>query len=117
MRKRHNYKNLKIWSVGLEIAFRISELIENFPKHERFALSSRMSRCATSIASNIAEGSARSNNSFKVFIDYSLGSSFELSTQLLLAKHKNYITEEEMRAIESQIEECQRMTMSFQNKL
>lgn len=91
MAKRHNYKNLKIWQLGLEIANNISDVLMKFPKHERYDLCSQLSRCSISIPSNIAEGSARTDKSFKIFIDYSLGSSFELGTQLLVANHRNYI--------------------------
>ncbi len=43
--KRHNYKKLKIWLLGLEIANDISDLLINFPNHERYDLSSQISRC------------------------------------------------------------------------
>lgn len=115
--KRHNYKNLKIWSLGLEIANMISDLIEKFPTHERFDLSSQLSRCSISIPSNIAEGSARTDKHFSHFLDISLGSSFELGTQLLIALHRKYITEENLITLEKKIEEFQRMTMGFQNSL
>ena len=86
---RHNYKNLKIWQLGIEIANNISDILLEFPKHERYDLSSQLSRCSVSIPSKIAEGSARTDKSFSHFIDISLGSSFELIRQLLVAKHKN----------------------------
>ncbi len=38
--RRHNYKNLKIWSLGLAIAYDISDFVKTFPKHERFDLTS-----------------------------------------------------------------------------
>ncbi len=91
--RRHNYKNLKIWKVGLEIAKEVSDHIEKFPKHERYDLTSQISRCSISIPSNISEGSSRTNKSFSHFIDIALGSSFELGTQLLIAEHKKYIKE------------------------
>jgi len=114
---RHNYKNLKIWQLGIEIANDISDVLLNFPKHERFALSSQLSKCSVSIPSNIAEGSARTDKSFSHFIDISLGSSFELITQLMVAKHRKYINESVFNQLENKIEEFQRMTMSFQNGL
>ncbi|UQD56572.1 four helix bundle protein [Flavobacterium sp. K5-23] len=114
---RHNYKNLKIWQIGIEIANDVSDLLLEFPKHERFDLSSQLSRCSVSIPSNIAEGSSRTDKSFSHFIDISLGSSFELITQLLVAKHRKYINEEKFNKIETKIEEFQRMTMGFQNGL
>jgi len=81
--KRHNYKNLKIWNLGIVIADEFFIIVKTFPKHERFDLSSQMNRCSISIPSNIAEGSARIDKSFSHFLDISLGSSFELGTQLL----------------------------------
>lgn len=89
--KGHSYKKLKIWIMGLEISKDISDIIVEFPKHERFDLSSQISRCSISTPSNIAEGSARTDKFFSHFIDISLGSPFELSTQLLIAHHKKYI--------------------------
>lgn len=76
-----------------------------------------MDRCSISIPSNIAEGSSRTNKSFRHYIDISLGSSFELQTQLLLASHRKYISTELTQELENKIEEFQRMTMSFQNIL
>lgn len=91
---RHNYKNLKVWQLGIEIANDISDILLEFPKHERYDLSSQMSRCSVSIPSNIAEGSSRTDKSFSHFVDIALGSSFELITQLIVAKHRKYIDEE-----------------------
>ncbi|MDC0092594.1 four helix bundle protein [bacterium] len=42
-KQRHNYKNLKIWKLGLEIFNDVSDLLLNFPEHERFELSSQIS--------------------------------------------------------------------------
>lgn len=67
--------------------------------------------------SNIAEGSARTDKSFIAFIDYAIGSSFELGTQLLIAKHRGYINEENLDKFEKNLVEWQKMTMSFQNRL
>jgi len=115
--KRHNYKNLKIWQLALEIANNISDILLNFPKHEKYSLNSQISRCSISIPSNIAEGSARTDKSFSHFLDVSLGSSFELLTQLHIAQHRNYISQEVFNQLENKIEEFQRMTMAFQNNL
>ncbi|MFG6685539.1 four helix bundle protein [Mariniflexile sp. HNIBRBA6329] len=116
-RKRHNYKNLRIWQLGLEITNDISDILIEFPKHERYDLSSQMSRCSVSIPSNIAEGSAKTDKSFSNYLDISLGSSFELGTQLLVANHRKYINADILKKLENKIEEFQRMTMGFQNGL
>jgi len=116
-RLRHNYKNLKIWQLGLEIANDVSDLLVEFPNHEKYVLSSQMSSSSVSIPSNVAEGSSRTDKSFIHFLDIALGSSFELGTQLLIAHHRKYINPEQLEKIEKKNEEFQKMSMSFQNTL
>ncbi|KGO87630.1 S23 ribosomal protein [Flavobacterium rivuli WB 3.3-2 = DSM 21788] len=115
--KRHNFKKLKIWQMAMEIAKIVLDVTDTFPSHEKFGLKSQMDRCSISMPSNIAEGSSRTNKSFRHFIDIALGSSFELQTQLLLAQHRKYVSEETTESLENKIEEFQRMTMGFQNTL
>jgi four helix bundle protein len=115
--KRHNFKKLKIWQMSMELSKTIFELTSNFPSSEKFGLITQMQRCSVSMPSNIAEGSSRTNKSFCHFLDISLGSSFELQTQLLLAYHRKYLSAEDSNQIEIKIEEFQKATMSFQNKI
>lgn len=117
IRKRHNYKNLKIWQLGIEIVDYVFSLMKDFPLEEKFGLSSQISKSSVSIPSNIAEGSSRTEKSFSHFIDISLGSSFELETQLIIVFKRNYIKKEQLTKIQEKIEEFQKMTMGFQNKL
>lgn len=74
--------------MGLDISKRISDILDTFPKHERYDLTSQMSRCSISMPSNVSEGSARSDKAFSNHLDIAIGSSFELGTQLLIAAHK-----------------------------
>ena len=114
---RHNYKKLKIWQLGLEISKNIYDILSDCPTHEKYDLSAQLSRCSSSITSNISEGSTSTDKSFSHFIDISLGSSFELGTQLLIASHKKYINIETLKTLEDKLEEFQKMTMGFQNNL
>ena len=115
--KRHNFKKLKIWQMSIELAKTILDITDTFPVSEKYGLKSQMDRCSISMPSNIAEGSSRTDKSFSHFIDIALGSSFELITQLIVAKHRKYINETIFNQLEIKIEEFQRMTMSFQNGL
>ena len=83
-----------------------------------YGLSNQLQRCAVSIASNIAEGSAR--NSDKHFVQYletALGSSFEWETQLICAKDLEYtddvIFEKNLKAIQK----LQAMISNFKKTL
>ncbi len=101
----------------MEIAEEVFNLIENFPPEERYGLTSQMSRCSISIPSNLAEGSARSDKSFSNYIDISLGSSFELQTQIEIAFKRNYINKENYNNLDKRLNEFQKMTIVFQRNL
>lgn len=101
----------------MELSKTVLDLTDSFPSHEKFGLKNQMDRSSVSIPSNIAEGSSRTSKSFSHFIDVALGSSFELHTQVLLANHRKYISDEVTADVEAKIEEFQRMTMGFQNTL
>jgi len=112
-RKRHNHRNLKIWQLGTEIMKDIYDLTSTFPKKEDYRLTSQLTGSAVSMPSNIAEGSARTDKAFINYLDISLGSSYELGTQLIAAKHAKYITDDEYEKINDKNSEFQRMTLGF----
>ena len=114
---KHNFKNLKTWILSIEIASDLHNITLEFPKNEVYGLISQMNRAAVSIPSNIAEGSNRENTHFKHFLNISLGSSFELQTQLLIAIQNKYLTEEKGLEVENKIIEFQKMTTGFISKL
>ncbi len=114
---RHNFKNMKIWILAMEIAADTHRVCQTFPKTEVYGLVSQMNRCSISMPSNIAEGSSRSNKQFQYFLNISLGSSYELQTQLLIAFQNGYIKEETVITIENKIIEFQKMISGFISKL
>lgn len=115
---KHNFKNLNIWKLAIELANQIYSVTELFPKSEEFGLKSQIRRCCVSIASNIAEGSSRtSNRDFNRFLEISLGSLFELQTQIIISKNRNFITEESAEILENQIVDLQKMISGFQKTL
>jgi four helix bundle protein len=65
----------------------IYKLSANFPRDEKYGLTSQLRRAVVSIPSNISEGSSRkSRKEFSHFLDIALGSSYELETQLTIAQ-------------------------------
>lgn len=113
----HNFKNLKIWNLSMEITSDIHQMCLGFPKNEMFGLTSQMNRASVSIPSNIAEGSNRGKMHFSQYLNISLGSSFELHTQLLIACMHNYITTEKTIELENKLIELQKMISGFIAKL
>jgi len=113
-----NFKELKIWQKGFRIAVNAFKLVSTFPKEEKYGLSSQITRAAVSIPSNIAEGSSRSSEKdYGRFIELSLGSSFEAETQLLIAEAVNYGDADLRKTMLNDIDEEQKMLISFLNKL
>ena len=113
-----NFKELKIWQKGFDIAINAFKLTSSFPKEEKYGITSQITRAAVSIPSNIAEGSSRnSEKEYSRFVEISLGSSFELETQLLIAQATNFGDNEIRNQMLKDIDEEQKMIMSFMNKL
>jgi four helix bundle protein len=115
---KHNFKNLNIWKLSVDLTNEIYNLTDNFPKSELFGLTSQIRRCSVSVASNIAEGSSRSSNKdFNRFLEISLGSLYELQTQIIISANRNYFETSKLEIIENKIEELQRMISGFQKTL
>jgi four helix bundle protein len=80
-----NFKELDIWKESRILVKDLYLLTSGLPQDEKYGLISQIRRCVISIPSNIAEGSAKdSQKDFLRYLQISLGSSFELETQLLL---------------------------------
>jgi four helix bundle protein len=78
-----------------------------------------MQRASVSIPSNIAEGCSRiSDTEFARYLEISLGSAFELETQLIIiSKLKLLDGVKSLEEIFSQIEKVQKMINSFKTKV
>ena len=111
----HNFRELNIWKNSIELTKEIYLLSNNLPDDEKYGLKSQIRRCSSSIPSNIAEGSGRSTNKdFQNFLNISLGSSYELETQLVLI---NLLFGINIDEIVLKINELQRMIKGFKKSL
>ncbi|EAQ41887.1 four helix bundle protein [Polaribacter sp. MED152] len=95
-----NFRKLKIWSQGIIIVKEIYKVAKKLPDDEKFGLKSQITRAAVSIPSNIAEGSSRNSEvEFKRFLEISIGSLFEVETQLIIIQELGLIRLEELTPI------------------
>lgn len=86
MDKIISHKDLVVWQKSIVLACKVYAGTRSLPRDERFGLQSQLRRAAVSIASNIAEGSARrSRAEFIQFLHISRGSLAELETQYMIA--------------------------------
>ena len=94
------HKDLDCWKNSINLVKTVYELTSKFPKEELFGLSSQLRRTAVSVASNIAEGSARnSNKEFIQFLFIASGSLSEIETQLFISKELSFIESEKFNLI------------------
>ena len=113
-----NFRNYDIWKKGMDIADRVYSIIEGFPKFETYGLSDQLRRAAVSIPSNIAEGSSRTSEAeFVHFLEYSIGSCFEVETQLEIAKRRGYIKDEQYDGLLNQLQTEEKQINQFISKL
>lgn len=77
-----------------------------------------MQRAAVSIASNIAEGASRKSEvEFARYLEISMGSSFELETQLTISNKLGYINETDFNSFLIELNTLQKQINQFITKL
>ena len=113
----HNLKELKIWHKAIDMATDVYRLTIDFPKEEKYGLTSQIRRAAISVPSNIAEGVGRNTDKeFNHFLGISNGSAYELQTQLIISKNLDLV-DARVEQILDEINQIQKMIYSLQNKL
>lgn len=89
MERRH--RRLTVWKDAIGLVKATYQLTDSFPERERFGLTSQMRRAAVSVASNIAEGSAREGDKeFLRFLYIARGSLAELETQTVICEQLKF---------------------------
>lgn len=114
-----DYKKLQIWLQGMEIVRESYKVCRQLPKEELFGISSQIKRAAVSIPSNIAEGAGRrTDKDFTRFLEISLGSAFELETQLIIVQDLQLlIQKDDLEVLLQKVEQQKKMTYSLMTKL
>ena len=114
----HQFKELNVWQKSVDLAVDIYSLTKKLPAEERFGLISQINRSAVSIPSNIAEGAGRNtNNEFNHFLGISVGSSFELETQLIITQRLDFISVEDLNVVVKKLNDIQNMVYGLKSSL
>ncbi len=114
----HNYRELKIWQRSMDFAVKVYEVSTDFPKEERYGLTSQLRRSVISVPSNISEGAGRgTNNPFRVFLEYAMGSINEAQSQIELAFRIHYVPKENYEYLMNEALQIYKMILKFYNTL
>src|SRR5207248_1643530 len=91
-----SHTDLIVWQKAMDFAAGVYKLVSRFPAKETYGLWSQLTRAASSVAANIAEGKARgTTKEYAHFLSTARGSLMEAETHLLLAVRVGYVTEED----------------------
>jgi four helix bundle protein len=111
------FEKLSVWQKSIAFADLVYVATRSFPVDERFGLTNQLRRAATSIASNIAEGSARSDPDFCRFLGYAAGSLYEVVTQSYVARNQGFLPDGQFVQIYAAAEEISRMLSGLRGSL
>ncbi len=113
-----DFRKFDIWELAMQISDELFVITKTLPDAEKFGLISQMNRCAVSLPSNIAEGCSRtSDKEFARFLEISLGSSFELQTQLEICIRRKYIPAARAESLLETMNIFQKRTNTLRTKL
>ena len=101
--REFSFEGLEVYQAARLLVRDVYRLQQKFPKTEIYALGDQIRRSASSVTSNIAEGSGRNSNKEKVhFIEIAYGSLMEAFSQLQIAQDLGYLSEQDIDTIRPQ---------------
>ena len=112
------HRDLDVWKKSIDLVTLIYKCTKDFPKSEIYGLVGQIRRCAVSIPSNIAEGSARTTKKdYSHFLTISLGSIAELETQLIISRNLNYLPDNLLNELMPELISIRRMTLGLRKSI
>ena len=105
-----SHRDLIVWQKAMNFVSAVYVATEQFPKTERYGLTSQIRRSATSVPANIAEGQGRRlKGEFLQFLGNARGSLLELDTHLEIALRLGFIGPESHATLADQLIEIRKL--------
>jgi four helix bundle protein len=112
------HQRLDLWKRSMDFVVAIYRVTEQFPKEEKFGLTSQLRRAAVSVGANVAEGAAKtSTKDFRRYLSNSQGSTSEIETELLIALRLNYLDEADFLILTKDLDDVGRMITGLSRSL
>ncbi len=106
----NTYKNLNVWKKSRALVSQIYKLTSSFPDEEKYGITSQLRRSVISVATNIAEGSARqSSKEFNRFLDIAYSSAIETENLVILSMDLAFINQDDAEVLLNSLDEIQKM--------
>lgn len=114
----NSYRELRVWSEGIELVQHVYRVTQEFPKNETFGLTSQMQRAAISVPANIAEGHTREHRKeYLHHVSIAQASLAELETHLEIAARLRYASSERIKQLMDQAASLGKQLYALRNAL
>ncbi|MFH1239164.1 MAG: four helix bundle protein [bacterium] len=114
----NTFKNLKVWEKAHNLVLETYKVTKDFPSEEKFGLVSQIRRSASSIPTNLAEGSKRkSKKDFAHFVNVAEGSLEETKYTLFLSYELSYLNKDELDKLNEMCDDIGRMLSGLYKNL
>ncbi|MCH8899092.1 MAG: four helix bundle protein [Acidobacteria bacterium] len=113
-----DFKRLVVWQRAYRLALSLHREADSFAGRHRFGVGDQLTRAATSISANVAEGAGRESvEEFKRFLTIAMGSAAELEHHLMLARDLQLVSAEVARDYLDETTEIQRMLYGLRSRV
>ena len=113
-----DFHELKVWQKAHALTLAVYQSTSDFPREERYGLTSQRRRCSASIPANLAEGCGRNGDAeLARFCSIAMGSASELEYPLLLARDLKLLKPKDYQELDQRTIELKRMLTALIQKL
>ena len=113
-----DFKRLVVWQRAYTLALCLHREADSFAGRHRFGIGDQLTRAATSISANVAEGAGRESvKEFKFFLTIATGSATELEHHLTLARDLQLLDEDSADSYLKESIELQRMLHGLRSRV
>lgn len=114
----YRFEKLIAWQKAMDYSVKVYEKSRCFPKEELFGLTAQLRRATTSMALNIAEGSAcKTKKEFTQFLYIALRSQYEVITILILSRRLEYLNDSNYQELTEDCNEIGRLVQALINSM
>ena len=112
------FQDIRVWQRSHALTLKVYELTRRFPRFERFGLVTQLRRAASSVPTNIAEGSKRVHaREYSHFLNIAEGSIAETEYLLILSRDLRLISDEDAASMVQEASEIAQMLFSLREKV
>jgi len=113
-----SHRDLLVWQKAMDLAVAVYRLSQKFPANEIYRLVAQVTRSASSVPANIAEGHGRvTRRDYANFVAIARGSLMETETLVMLSVRLGYTERGEAQPVLNLITEISKMLTVLRSRL